>query len=99
VRAIRRRRVIPETPTPSTVIQMWWRTLEVPVGAFTPGDLPCYPDSPPCTTPYRENMKFIAAFLTTLLSAVSGVEAKPLKVFILAGQSNMEGQAVESLLK
>lgn len=38
-------------------------------------------------------MKHIAVFLTTLLFAAAGVEAKPLKVFILAGQSNMEGPA------
>ena len=38
-------------------------------------------------------MKHIAAFLTTLLLVAAGAEAKPLKVFILAGQSNMEGPA------
>jgi alpha-galactosidase len=38
-------------------------------------------------------MKHIAAFLTTVLFAAASVEAKPLKVFILAGQSNMEGPA------
>ncbi len=38
-------------------------------------------------------MKPIAAILTILLVAVTGAEAKPLKVFILAGQSNMEGPA------
>jgi len=38
-------------------------------------------------------MKHIAAFLSTVLFAAAGVEAKPLKVFILAGQSNMEGPA------
>ena len=38
-------------------------------------------------------MKHIATFLTTMLLAAAGVEAKPLKVYILAGQSNMEGQA------
>jgi alpha-galactosidase len=38
-------------------------------------------------------MKHITTFLTTVLFAVSSVEAKPLKVFILAGQSNMEGPA------
>lgn len=37
-------------------------------------------------------MKHIAVFLTALL-LTAGVEAKPLKVFILAGQSNMEGPA------
>ena len=34
-----------------------------------------------------------AALLTALFSAIPGAEAKPLKVFILAGQSNMEGPA------
>ena len=38
-------------------------------------------------------MKSTAAFLTSMLLAAVGVEAKPLKVFILAGQSNMEGHA------
>jgi len=38
-------------------------------------------------------MKHIAAFLSTVLFAAASVEAKPLKVFILAGQSNMEGPA------
>lgn len=38
-------------------------------------------------------MKKTAVFLTTLLFAAAGVAAKPLKVFILAGQSNMEGPA------
>ncbi|MCF7674683.1 MAG: sialate O-acetylesterase [Akkermansiaceae bacterium] len=38
-------------------------------------------------------MKTTAAFLTSVLLATVGVEAKPLKVFILAGQSNMEGHA------
>jgi len=38
-------------------------------------------------------MKSTAAFLTSVLLAAVGVEAKPLKVFILAGQSNMEGHA------
>lgn len=37
-------------------------------------------------------MKHITAFLITAIFA-AGVEAKPLKVFILAGQSNMEGHA------
>jgi hypothetical protein len=41
----------------------------------------------------HSTMKHIAAFLTTMLFAAAGVEAKPLKVFVLAGQSNMEGQA------
>ena len=38
-------------------------------------------------------MKHTAAYLTILLLAAAGVEAEPLKVFILAGQSNMEGTA------
>jgi hypothetical protein len=38
-------------------------------------------------------MKSTTAFLTSLLLAIVSVEAKPLKVFILAGQSNMEGHA------
>ena len=38
-------------------------------------------------------MKYIATFLTATLAAATSVEAKPLKVFILAGQSNMEGHA------
>ncbi|MCL4207401.1 MAG: hypothetical protein KJ000_33375 [Pirellulaceae bacterium] len=38
-------------------------------------------------------MKYLAIFLTTVLFATAGAEAKPLKVFILAGQSNMEGPA------
>jgi hypothetical protein len=38
-------------------------------------------------------MKPITAFLTTMLFAAAVAEAKPLKVFILAGQSNMEGPA------
>ncbi|MCX6876780.1 MAG: hypothetical protein NTW21_23660 [Verrucomicrobia bacterium] len=38
-------------------------------------------------------MKHIAAFLTIVLFAAAGVEARPLKIFILAGQSNMEGPA------
>ncbi len=38
-------------------------------------------------------MKTTTAFLTSILLATLGVEAKPLKVFILAGQSNMEGHA------
>jgi len=42
-------------------------------------------------------MKRTAAYLTILLLAATGVEAKPLKVFILAGQSNMEGQGVVSM--
>ena len=38
-------------------------------------------------------MKHIATFLLTALVAAASAEAKPLKVFILAGQSNMEGHA------
>jgi alpha-galactosidase len=38
-------------------------------------------------------MKATITFLTSLLLATVSVEAKPLKVFILAGQSNMEGHA------
>jgi hypothetical protein len=38
-------------------------------------------------------MKHIATFLVTALCAAASAEAKPLKVFILAGQSNMEGPA------
>ena len=38
-------------------------------------------------------MKYIATLLITTLFAATGAEAKPLKVFILAGQSNMEGHA------
>lgn len=38
-------------------------------------------------------MKVVVAILSAALLAVSGLEAKPLKVFILAGQSNMEGPA------
>jgi hypothetical protein len=41
---------------------------------------------------YQYFMKHITAFLITAFFA-AGVEAKPLKVFILAGQSNMEGHA------
>src|SRR5262245_44617852 len=41
-------------------------------------------------------LAFSALFLVPL-SSLSGDEAKPLKVFILAGQSNMEGQAVVDL--
>ena len=37
-------------------------------------------------------MKHLATFLTTLLLAATA-DAKPLKVFILAGQSNMQGHA------
>ncbi|MCH7225478.1 sialate O-acetylesterase [Haloferula sp. A504] len=38
-------------------------------------------------------MKRTAAFLASVLLVAPGAEAKPLKVFILAGQSNMEGPA------
>ena len=38
-------------------------------------------------------MKHIATFLLTALFAAASADAKPLKVFILAGQSNMEGHA------
>lgn len=38
-------------------------------------------------------MKVIAGILTTAFLAATCLEAKPLKVFILAGQSNMEGPA------
>lgn len=38
-------------------------------------------------------MQHIATFLITALFAAASAEAKPLKVFILAGQSNMEGHA------
>ena len=43
-------------------------------------------------------MKYIATFLTTVFFAISGLEATPIKVFILAGQSNMEGKAPNTLL-
>ena len=38
-------------------------------------------------------MKHIATFLLTVLLAAASADARPLKVFILAGQSNMEGHA------
>ncbi len=38
-------------------------------------------------------MKHLATFLITALFAAASADAKPLKVFILAGQSNMEGHA------
>ncbi len=38
-------------------------------------------------------MKHIPTFLLTALFAAASADAKPLKVFILAGQSNMEGHA------
>ena len=41
-------------------------------------------------------MKYIAALLITTLFAAASADAKPLKVFILAGQSNMEGHAAIS---
>lgn len=40
--------------------------------------------------------KRVTIFLTSALLAITGVDAKPLKVFILAGQSNMEGHAAIS---
>jgi hypothetical protein len=39
----------------------------------------------------------LVALLLVPLATASGAEAKPVKVFILAGQSNMEGQAVVDL--
>ncbi len=47
------------------------------------------------TTPHLKAPRHhhIAAILTTAFLAFTGAEAKPLKVFILAGQSNMEGPA------
>jgi alpha-galactosidase len=47
----------------------------------------------PIAIPNNPFMKPIAAILTLALLAASGAHAKPLKVFILAGQSNMEGPA------
>lgn len=41
----------------------------------------------------QEIMKHAAIFLASVIFAVAGTEAKPLRVFILAGQSNMEGPA------
>ena len=38
-------------------------------------------------------MKLTARFLITALLAAASADAKPMKVFILAGQSNMEGHA------
>ena len=38
-------------------------------------------------------MKLTATFLITAFLAAASIEAKPMKVFILAGQSNMEGHA------
>ncbi len=38
-------------------------------------------------------MNGIILFLSTILLGATGADAKPLKVFILAGQSNMEGHA------
>lgn len=38
-------------------------------------------------------MKHVARILTIMLLALVGAQAKPIKVFILAGQSNMEGPA------
>ena len=42
-------------------------------------------------------MKYIATLLITTFFAAASVEANPVKVFILAGQSNMEGQGVVSM--
>ncbi len=42
-------------------------------------------------------MKHIFTFLLATLFAAASADAKPLKVFILAGQSNMEGQGVVSM--
>ncbi len=39
-------------------------------------------------------MKLITAFLATLLFSAADAAEKPLKVFILAGQSNMEGHGI-----
>jgi alpha-galactosidase len=38
-------------------------------------------------------MNTTTAFRASLLLAATGAEAKPLRVFIVAGQSNMEGHA------
>lgn len=39
-------------------------------------------------------MKYFATFVVSMmLTAVAGADEKPLKVFILVGQSNMEGHA------
>lgn len=38
-------------------------------------------------------LKLLTTFLATALAAIGLLDAKPLKVFILAGQSNMEGHA------
>lgn len=47
--------------------------------------------------PFRRiKMKHIAIALITTFFAASSADAKPLKVFILAGQSNMEGHAAIS---
>jgi len=43
-------------------------------------------------------MKYIATLLITTLFAAASAEAKPLKVFILAGQSNMGGMRRFALL-
>jgi hypothetical protein len=42
-------------------------------------------------------MKLASTFILTMLLMAGLVHARPLKVFILAGQSNMEGQAVVDL--
>ena len=43
-------------------------------------------------------MKLLATFFITALFAAASAEAKPLQVFILAGQSNMQGQGIVSSL-
>ena len=42
-------------------------------------------------------MKYFATLLITTFFAAASVEANLVKVFILAGQSNMEGQGVVSM--
>ncbi len=44
-------------------------------------------------SPLGSSLKPLVLFLITALIAAANAEAKPLKVFILAGQSNMEGPA------
>ena len=41
--------------------------------------------------------RFILFLFTASLHSLPAADAKPVKVFILAGQSNMEGQAVADL--
>ncbi len=43
-------------------------------------------------------MKLLTTFFITALFAAASAEAKPLQVFILAGQSNMQGQGIVSSL-